>query len=172
MFVAADLTYVSLLGAVACAEPGASSAKLLSQADDASTLSPVAITVLVGPNDRFGERWRESLSLNLKQLIAIERFGGRTVYLLTYPFGALLRPRWLIDLNTIIREVGREETVQVIDLEQYLRNDFASFLLDDVHPSPRGHERIAWILRQTICPLSMDPAPCIPMREGAPARSH
>ena len=162
MFVASDLTYVSHLGAVACAEPGASSTNIASQAEDARTLSPRAITVLIGPNDRFNDQWRESLKANLQQLIKTQHANGQRVYLLTYPFGSLLRPRWIDDLNDIIHVVGREQASAVIDVERHLRNDFFSFLLDDVHPSPRGHRKIAELIRQSICPASPAPAACSP----------
>ena len=163
MFVASDLTYASLLGAVACAEPGASSRVLQSQAEDAHSLAPRALAVQIGPNDRFAAEWQERIRVNLSLLIQQEHAAGRGVYLLTYPFGSVLRPGWLVELNDIIRDIATTQHTPLIDLEHHLRHDSLSFLVDDVHPSPRGHRRIADLLRQSICPESTVERRCEPV---------
>lgn len=126
------------LGITNCAFPGAPSRVLATQLAEAG--SPDVVIVYVGPNDRYLDGWRDRLRANL---VATVR--GRHAVLVTYPFGAALKPQWLRDLNGIVRDVASAEGATLVDAAAAMR-DPRDFLVDGVHPSARGHRKLAAML--------------------------
>lgn len=123
------------LGATNCAFPGAPSRTLSTQL--ASAGSPETVVIYVGPNDRYLDGWRDTLRANLTAAVR-----GRRAVLVTYPFGAAIKPAWLLDLNAIVREVAAAEGATLVDAAAVMR-DPRDFLVDGVHPSASGHRKLA-----------------------------
>ncbi len=139
--------YSRLIGAsVNCARIKASSTDLASQLAEAEAANPRVIVVYIGANDAAKTAWQGPFRANLVALLERNRAAGRETVLVTYPYGSLVRPRWVGEVSEIVRSIPG---ARVVDAERAIRSPLA-FLADDVHPSTLGHRRIAALLEAEL----------------------